>query len=420
MTRTTRRPKRTRDEQIATQRLIVVTHEPGPITENALYKGFIDAEGMFGTVYKGTSPAALLFGPPGYGKTQTARKVARLHGQTWAPVRPGSFSGLLDVLMRYRNGGVFGLDDIDALWDILPAVQLLLPTFDTDRSNRYISHLVHGPTRIPRTAIQAGVIGISNRNFHNAREFGVPASAIAAVVDRVKPMGLSFDPLSGYEYSCWLATERQMLRNVGIETPAGNRLVTLKMQNEVLEIFAEYGPRWLSVSPRTLVDLAKLRLEFPDRLLWLAQIEQRFVSTTPQWEFRTDPTHIIDRLHVYHIDGPTPAVKKPIIQPVIKNPKTPPPKPEPLPGGLVGEVLPPTWKTCERCGKNINLRLDGNIRRHTNTNGMLCLPKTAQCHRCKSEVGLTVTGLFVHHTPKFRTTVNTPCRGSGEAWKWTR
>jgi DNA polymerase III delta prime subunit len=96
---------------------------------------------MLADVYRGRQKALIFHGPPGIGKTMTAKGVAISEGYKWKPERPGTMLGLLEVLRRNAHGGVLVLDDIDTLWDDPKSIDLLKAALDSS-GPRYISHTV--------------------------------------------------------------------------------------------------------------------------------------------------------------------------------------------------------------------------------------------------------------------------------------
>jgi hypothetical protein len=253
-----------------------VTHIPGAINENPIYKQIQLIEQMIGQVYEHTITSLVVCGPPGIGKTTEGEKVAKAHGQPWTPQRPGTAIGLLHVLRAFRDASVVAFDDTDGkLWDDPDSLDLLKHALDS-KDKRIISHTVGSKvhTFLP-FEFKAGVIFFSNRDFYNPKAFR--KTDITAVTDRCAVVGLTFDPLSIYEYTGWLATSGGMLRDVGRNTPKGRVYLSRNGANDVLDHFAENAPRYPNLGPRALHKAALLRLGVADPGAWRALMDAQLL-----------------------------------------------------------------------------------------------------------------------------------------------
>jgi DNA polymerase III delta prime subunit len=286
-------------------------HEPGRIEDNAIYKDLHTAEDLLHQVYEGRLQALILFGPPGIGKTTLGQRVARQHGESWRPERPGSKNGLLNILYKRRHGGVIPLDDIDGLWDDGESLDVLKVALDS-KDLRRLSHTVSGRNSLKPFTVGCGVVFFSNRDFNEKQHFGKHwNNGIAAVKNRSVIVGLSFDPITCYEYTGWLSTEGGMLKNVAINLKPGStvlkdgkpmtvtrancqRRLSLAEANDVLEHFAENAPHYPSVGPRELYKFARMRIGV-EKARWERMVEQQ-LEREPKW------VELPPHLHQYRIE----------------------------------------------------------------------------------------------------------------------
>lgn len=268
-------------------------HIPRGIEQNPIYQHMLRSEGLLAQVYEGRVNAVIFYGPPGIGKTSLGAKVAKKHGYGWKPDRPGTAIGLLKVFHDHQKGGVVQLDDIDKVFDDPEAVDILKVALDT-RNERHLSHTVGGGKSIERFRLNCGVVFFSNRDFNNPKHF---RRDITPILDRALVQGISFDSLDCYEYTGWLATEGGMLRNLTVNLKAGTQILgrdgktivitennprrlTVAEQNDVLEHFATYGPRYRNIGPRDLHKFASMRLG-QDKAEWLAWCADQLLPTVP-------------------------------------------------------------------------------------------------------------------------------------------
>src|ERR1051325_7951897 len=185
---------------------------------------------MLADVYRGRQKALIFHGPPGIGKTMTAKGVAISEGYKWKPERPGTMLGLLEVLQRNAQGGVLVLDDIDTLWDDPKSIDLLKAALDSS-DPRYISHTVSPRSgSISRFRLNCGVIFLSNRDFNEPKQFRLD---IEPIKNRSILCWLSFQPLDLYEYTGWLCTAGGMLRGLSVHENGRYHYLSLRQANEV-------------------------------------------------------------------------------------------------------------------------------------------------------------------------------------------
>jgi DNA polymerase III delta prime subunit len=289
-------------------------HVPGPISENVIFIQLQRTEQMLEQVYEGRLPVLVISAPPGIGKSTLGERVARKYHSPWRPERPGTALGLLEVLRKNQHGGVVPFDDIDGLWDDDVSLNIMKAALDS-KERRYISHTVGGSKKnsIKRFELKCGVVFLSNRNFWEGKKEWL--ERISAVRDRAMIVSLSFDSLALYEYTGWLATKGNMLRDICINLKPGSkvagkrdgdppiiigknnghRYLSLDEANDVLELFARHAARFPNIGPRDLYKFARLRIG-ADKRQWEGWCEEQMFGS-PKWKLPPN-------LHVYRIEKP--------------------------------------------------------------------------------------------------------------------
>lgn len=287
--------------------------------------GLVDSYRLIGIGKFQTCGAA---GPPGIGKSVLARKHLACGERVIREVRP-SAAALPDVLYKYRNArNILLFDDTNFVWNSEPTLNLLNIAANSDMKRVIPDNrktVGHG-----NFLFEGGLVFLTNKRMFEPTLADFQASMrsmIEPVISRFKlRRSLSYDPLDSYHYTCWLASDGGLLRN--LVDPTTTAHLSLAASNEVLAWFAEHYPRLKEISPRTMVNVGELRLKAPG--IWESQAEEYLTPDSRQEIGKDGKPHDVQPLKAVWQIKPTGAPK--IRQPVITA------KPE---IGTVIAIIPP-------------------------------------------------------------------------------
>jgi hypothetical protein len=198
----------------------------------------------------------LCAGPPAGGKSFLAEQQFTAAKRRYKRIRVNAVK-LVEVLHKYRHKQyAVLLDECDGAWSSIPQMNILKDVLDSHNKREvYDAKLGH-------FTVEAAVALACNSNIFDPALTGFESKChehIRAILTRCNqhhPM--TFDPVQQFHFSCWLATDgASLMRNL---TDRNSRQLKLTQINEVLEWFADNFRKLNSVSIRTLLDVAKLRL----------------------------------------------------------------------------------------------------------------------------------------------------------------
>jgi hypothetical protein len=207
----------------------------------------------------------------------------------------------------------------DRFWYIAEGLNVYKVALDT-REHRIISHTTAtGTTTIPPTEITCGVIQISNLDFSDPTKF---KKDIKPVLNRSLLVGLTFDDLACYEYTCGLIMEGMLRRPIKLPGQT-DYILSRAAVNEILKLFCDNANRFSSLSPRTLAQIIAPLRAGSDYDRWVADVEG-LMRTPAQMAanprvFKNAAGEIITKLHCYQL----PEGKKTQRPPPPKGPNPP-------------------------------------------------------------------------------------------------
>ena len=240
---------------------------------NPIKQQFTVAERLQKSLFKTQNPISLIIsGPPGFGKSTSARRVCEEYDIPWSPIR-ASAKGLvkwLHVLYREKNLAPLIFDDFDEVFTD-PALLELFKIIIDSHDLRVLSNLVRGPNRIDPFPVGNPVVFLTNRDLRNESHFPsrVWATGIPALRDRGTIVQIPFDEGIVLDYTLELAPG--VLKQVKVKDERGFSLCLSRIkQDEIIDHLRRNAERYHEVSPRTLAKLGKLRLAIPDDNTWEA------------------------------------------------------------------------------------------------------------------------------------------------------
>lgn len=217
-------------------------------TENEVAKAMQRAQRWTEQVCKGDLPVAYLCGGAGLGKTRSIKEG--LKNSPFEPIfcNPINFEDIIRAFKTAAGKRPIIFEEADHVLNSVRMVNLLKIATDEDGPR------VSENSRFGRVKMDAPVLLASNRDMNDGKAFPKEVrDHVGALRSRSEPLIIPSDPVQVWEYACYLAIVKGMLR-----TNQKGQGVSVATQNRALKWFTENMWRMDDVSPRRLIKIMQV------------------------------------------------------------------------------------------------------------------------------------------------------------------